>query len=441
MKRSQILNNAKWIIICKIVQSLLQFIIGMLCARYLGPSNYGLINYAASFASFALPVVRLGLDATLVRELVKDSDGEGEIMGTSIVMCLVSSVLCYGGVVGFVTVANAGDTTVLIVCMLYNVMLFFAAIEMIQYWYQYKLLSKYYSLVGLVAYVIVSVYRIFLLVTDKSVYWFAVTNAFDVAIIVVSLVVIYLRMGAGRLRFSFSRARDLFSRSKHYILAMLMISIIQNTDHIMLTNMVGEKENGFYSAAITSAAVVQFVYYAIIDSFRPMILSKKEENEELYKLNMSRLYSVIIYLAFLQSVVFILFAKPIITILYGAQYAESIRVLRVLMMYYVFSLMGVVRNVWILAEQKQKYLLGINLSGALFNVVLNFFLIPYFGACGAAFASLMTQFFMNFLLGFIFKPIRESNYIMLRGLNPAFLMKESKNIVSELLDSRKKKNS
>ena len=28
-------------------------VVGMLCARYLGPSNYGLISYAASIAAFA----------------------------------------------------------------------------------------------------------------------------------------------------------------------------------------------------------------------------------------------------------------------------------------------------------------------------------------------------------------------------------------------------
>lgn len=439
MKRNQILNNAKWIIVCKIVQSLLQFIVGILCARYLGPANYGIINYAKSITAFALPIMKLGFDATLVYELVKDPLKEGEIMGTSLVMNLSASLLCFFGIFGFVSVVNADDTAVITVCLLYATSLFFTAVEMFQYWFQYKLLSKYTSIVMLISYVVVSAYKIYLLAASKSVYWFALSHSLDFAIIGILLLIIYLRKDTGRLKFSFGRAKQMLSNSKHYILASLMVIVIQNSDHVMITNMIGEDENGYYSAAITSTMVVQFVYYAIVDSFRPMILSFKENhNEEQYELNMSRLFSVIFYLCVLQSVVFIVFAKLIIMVLYGAEYEPAIRVLQILMMYLVFSMMGVVRNVWILAEQKQKYLFGINVTGAVFNIVLNFILIPYFGACGAAFASFMTQLFMNFVLCFVFKPIRGITKVLLRGLNPKFFFTEISSIIKEIIPKRAK---
>ena len=62
-----------------------------------------------------------------------------------------------------------------------------------------------------------------------------------------------------------------------------MVVVIQNTDHIMLTAMIGTVENGYYAAAITTAGIVQFVYIAIIDSFRPMILSFKKEDGVQYE--------------------------------------------------------------------------------------------------------------------------------------------------------------
>ena len=67
LAKNKVVKNAKWIIVCKVVQSLLQLVIGMLCARYLGPSNYGLINYAASIVAFVLPIMQLGLQSTLVQ--------------------------------------------------------------------------------------------------------------------------------------------------------------------------------------------------------------------------------------------------------------------------------------------------------------------------------------------------------------------------------------
>ena len=41
---------------------------------------------------------------------------------------------------------------------------------------------------------------------------------------------------------------------------------------------------------------------------------------------------------------------------------------------------------------------------------------PFWGIQGAAVASLLTQFFTNFVLGFMMKPIRDNNKIVLAAL-------------------------
>ncbi len=436
METKQVFKNAKWIIVCRIMQSVIQLVIGMITARYLGPSNYGLISYAASIAAFFLPVMKLGLNATLVRELVEAPEKEGKILGTSLFLNLLSSVFCIIGVSAFSYVANRNSTEAVIVCILYSTSIFFAAIEMLQYWFQYKLLSKYSSLSMLGAYIAVSLYKAFLLVTGKNIYWFALSHSVEYGLIGILLLIIYVAKRGDRLSFSASLAKEMLSRSKHYILSAMMVVIFQNTDHIMLTAMSGTVENGYYSAAITSVGVVQFVYIAITDSFRPLILSAKKENEALYEKNVSRLYGIIIYLSLAQSVFFTFLAKPIISILYGAQYMSAVPVMQTLTWYLAFSYMGVVRNIWLLAEERQKHLPLINLSGVAVNVLINAILIPKFGAVGAAFASLSTQAFTNFILGFIFAPVRENNRLLLKGINPRFFFPELRVIIGEVFGKK-----
>lgn len=426
MKAKQVFNNAKWIIICKIIQSGLQLVIGMLCARYLGPSNYGLINYAASIVAFAMPVMKLGFSGTLVHEYVKDPEKEGQIAGTSIVLNIISSFACIIGVTAFASVANFGDTDTIIVCVLYSFSLFFSALEMIQYWFQYKLLSKYSSVVMLMSYLFVSAYKLYLLICSKSVYWFALSHSVEYACIATILIIIYLKKGTQKFSFSFSLAKKMLKSSKYYIVADLMIIVIQNTDHIMITTMTGKAENGYYSAAITTVGVVQFVYVAIIDSYRPLIFESKKNNQKKYEKNISGLYSIIMYLCLAQSIVFTVFAKLIIDIMYGSEYSQSVILMQILVWYLAFAFMGSVRNVWILAEEKQKYVWRINLFGALCNVCLNSILIPFFGAIGAATASLITQIMMNLVLGFVVRQLRDNNRLMLRGLSPEFLLSELK---------------
>ena len=191
MAGNRVFNNAKWIIICRVVQSILQLIVGMLCARYLGPSNYGIINYAASIVAFVLPIMQLGFQATLVQEFVERPQDEGKILGTSIILDLFSATVCTAFVWLFVSVVNHGETETIIVCVLYSISLFFRALELFQCWFQYKLKSKYPSIIMLLAYTVVSLYRIYLLATSKDIYWFAVVNSIDCGIIGVSLLIVF----------------------------------------------------------------------------------------------------------------------------------------------------------------------------------------------------------------------------------------------------------
>jgi len=414
---NKVIQNAFWIICCRIAQAVLNLIISMLTARYLGPSNYGLINYGASLISFVVPIAQLGLSRILVQELVQNPREEGEILGTTILTSFLMSALCLVGVGVFVTLVHAGETEKIFVCILYGVMLLFQAIELIQYWFQAHFLSKYASVISLCAYICVSIYKVYLLITGKNIYWFAVSNAIDHFSIAVAMLVTYHRLGGGKLSFSFSAAKRMIARSRYYIVSSMMVTVFAQTDKIMLTLMVDEAATGFYSAAVACAGMTGFVFSAIIDSFRPAIFEQQQKSKETAEEGMGLLYCVIIYLSLAQSIFMTLLAKPIVFILYGSDYEPAINALRIIVWYTTFSYMGSVRNIWILAEEKQQYLWIINLSGAGLNVVLNALMIPHMGILGAATASLFTQFFTNYVLGFLIKPIRKNNQLIHRGLN------------------------
>lgn len=429
MNKNKVIKNASWIIGIQIVKSLLGLVISMLTARFLGPSNFGLINYAASIVAFVTPIMYLGLNGILVQEIVNTPEKEGEILGTSVTMTFLSSLLCVIGVISFAAAVNRGERETVIVCALYSTLLIFQSLELLNYWFQAKLLSKYASGVALFAYAVISGYKIYLLAAHKSIYWFALSNALDYMIIVIGLFIVYKRLGGGRLRFNLSTARRLWGKSRYYIVSNMMIAIFAQTDRIMLKLMINDAATGYYSAAVACAGMTGFVFVAIIDSFRPLIFDDKKTDEIRYEKDMCRLYGIIIYLSLLQSLVITLFSGLIIKILYGAAYSASINALKLIVWYTTFSYLGSVRNIWILAENKQKYLWIINLSGALANVALNYILIPITGIMGAALASLVTQIFTNVIIGFIIRPIRYSNTLMLRALNPKEMTKAIKALI------------
>ena len=70
---NRVVKNAFWIVGAQVIKALLGLVISMFTARYLGPSNYGLINYAASIVAFAAPIMYLGLKNILGQEIVTAS--------------------------------------------------------------------------------------------------------------------------------------------------------------------------------------------------------------------------------------------------------------------------------------------------------------------------------------------------------------------------------
>lgn len=417
----RVAENASWLIGVKIAQSVIAFIINLFTARYLGPSNYGLISYAASLVAFVTPIMQLGITNIIVRELVVNSREEGKILGSALVLNVVSAFFCVIGVTLFGLFANAGETETIIVCVLYSILLLFQAVEVVNYWFQARLLSRYTSITSFCVYIFVAAYKVFLLITGKNVYWFAISNALDVLLIAVSLFILYRKLGGQHFEFSKETARKLFHKGKYYIVSSMMVTIFAQTDRIMLKHMMSTAEVGFYSAATTCAGITSFVFVALIDSFRPMIFDSKEKSETKFEDNVSRLYSIVTYLCLAQCVLMTIFAPLFIDVIYGKDYGPAINALQIVVWYTTFSYYGSVRNIWILSENKQKYLWIINLSGAIANIILNYILIPVCGVNGAAIASLITQIFTNIIVGFIIRPIRFNNTLMLRGLNPKYI--------------------
>ena len=84
--------------------------------------------------------------------------------------------------------------------------------------------------------------------------------------------------------------------------------------------------------------------------------------------------------------------------------------------YTAFSYLGVARNSWLVCKNAQKYLKYLYIGAAIINVVLNYCLIPIFGATGAAIASLITQVATSLIFPLVFRETRENAKLMLEAI-------------------------
>lgn len=413
-------QNAKWMIAEQLVQMAISLVLGILTARYLGPSNYGVINYCAAFVAFFTSVCTLGLEGIIIKEMVNDRDKEGTIVGTGIIMRLCASVLSISAIMLLLTVLDPGNMLVLRVAFLQSLVLLFRAFDLIDFWFQSYLQSKYVAILKSISYFLVAIYKVYILATNKSVEWFAFSTSLDFLLIAVMIVIAYFIKGGKPFRFSWTMAKCLLRQSYHFILSSLIVTIYSQMDKIMIGQMLDDAQVGLYSAALTICNYWILIPTAVINSARPTIIEqKKAKNEELYEKRIRQLYAVLIWSGIAVSLVVSLGSRLILTILYKEAYSAAAPALAISIWYTTFSVLGTARGIWIICEDKNKFVKKYVLWGAVINLLLNYLLIPILGINGAAIATLITQIFTSLFAPMFYKETRCHTKFIL----DAFLLK------------------
>lgn len=427
--RNKVVKNAGWLICGRIVQMLINFFVGIYTARFLGPSDYGLLNYAGAYTGFFSSVCTLGINSVIVKELVDNRKIEGTVLGTSMLLKAMSSILSAISIFCIVLVADKGEPVTVSVVVLCSLGMIFNLLETFNYWFQSRLESKVSAIATLIGYMVTAAYKVFLIVTKKSVVFFALATSIDYIVVGIILICFYKAKKGQRLAFSADYGKTLLKSSWHFILPAVMVAVYSQTDKFMLKQMISDSEIGYYSTATALCTSWCFVLQAIIDSFYPIIMEDyKAEKIDSYERKNILLYTMIFYISTFVSAILCIFANPIIRILYGDAYLDAAPCLQIIVWYTAFSYLGVARNAWIVCENRQKYLKWIYGAAAISNVLLNLFLIPPFGALGAAAASLIAQVITTMVAPAFIPALRPNtkmivDAILLKGI---FLSRNSK---------------
>ena len=406
IKNNAVLSNISWIVIGRIIYMLLNFIVSLIVARYLGPSQYGLLGYAASYTTFFASICSLGINSIIVKELINNPKNNGEILGTSIFLRIISSILSFLIIIFITFIVDMNETTTKIIVSLYAIHIIFQSFELLKYWFQSKLQSKYSEIAASFAYISMAIYMVILLIYKKNVLWFSIASSIEYLILAISLYIMYKKKQGQKLKVNQSLIKRLLSESYHFIISGMMISIYNSTDRFMLKQMLSESDVAYYTTAVTISGLCTFLLSAIIQSLTPVIIESKNKNNDLYEKRNKELYAIVFYISTIISLFIAIFSKIIINTLYGESYLPATIPLIILTWYTAFSYLGVARDPWIVCEKKQNYSKYIYIIAAFVNIIINYALIPIWGASGAAFESLVTQIGTVLIFPLLFRDLR-----------------------------------
>lgn len=412
---NRFVKNTGWLIAQNIYTMLLSLIIGAVSARYLGPSNFGLLGYASSLISLFSVICTLGFDSILINELVTSPSQVGEILGTCFLMRLIASIIGYIGLIGMVIGMNNSQLLWAIVA-LQGLSMIAQTYEVFAEWFNSKLMSKYVVFAYVAGLTLTSIFKVVLLIMKASVILFALASALQIIICAVVIIFIFMKQKDFKISFSFACGKKVLSKSHHYIIMSLAIVLYTQMDKVMIGKMLNEYEVGIYTAAVNISSMWEFVPIALINSARPLILGLRHNNYKQYIQKLETLFGAITLLSIIASIMICLFNKLIILILYGNAYLDAGSSLNILIWSTMFAMLGTVRGIWIIAENLNQYGKYYIVLGAIFNLVFNYIAIGIWGIVGAALGTLLTQFCVCFVFPAIWKDTRKFGLIYMNSI-------------------------
>lgn len=424
--RGKFIHNTGWLIFDKVFHMALSLLVTGTVSRYLGVERYGILNYGLAFLEVFTVLTKLGIDGILVNEIIKqrekaergDYDKTGELLGTTILLRLVSGFLSIIIIYIFVRILNPGKGIVLAVTMIQSAALLFTVFDTIDYYYQSRLESKKPVLARSISYPFVCVFRIILVLMKADVSLFGLASVLDALVLAIILVCFYKIQDGCSFSVSVDTALYLLRHSVHFIAASFLVIIYTQMDRIMVQNMSNEYELGIYSAAMLITNLWIFIPNAVLESGRPIAMERKRRGDEVgYERRMSQICGIIQWVSIAAGIGISAIGWFAIRIIYGVQFSAANSVLLILIWSKLFSQMGTVRSVWMLCEGIEKYIKYFVGLGALINLFLNALLIPAYGAVGAAIATLVTEVVSSGIATLIWLPTRRFGVIWIKSLN------------------------
>ncbi|MEK7818238.1 MAG: flippase [Bacteroidota bacterium] len=379
------MSNLTWLSFDRVVRTIGAVFVNVIITRYLGPENFGILNYAIAFAGIFTPIIGLGLNAIVIRDIVRNVENKDEILGTAFVLRK------YGGVVAIIFSAvgifliKPDDYRMQILVIITSIGLAFQAFEVIDFWFQSQVQSKYTVIAKNLAFFIIAIFKIIFVLLNADILVFIILGSIEFVVAALALIYMYKKSGntIRKWKYSSEQAKYFLASCWPIIISDIAVFAQIRIDQIMIGHFLSNKELGFYAAAQRLSEPLGFIPMIILTSVYPVFLKIKEKSEKEFYERLTNLYRLMFILTILICLPISFFSEAIVNLLYGKEFLFSASILSLLIWTRFYAFYGVARSIVISADNLFTHTLISSSCGVTVNLISNYFLIPKIGIVGA----------------------------------------------------------
>ena len=385
--------NSTWLLAEKGASLVMGVVATALVARYLGPTEFGVLSYAVALSTLVGLVGDFGLGGVVIREIVRESARLDVSLGTTFVLKLVGyclGVVVLWGVSLFAIPPGGIDRKVIMIVAMS--LPFRAVFDVIQCWFFSQVEAKYVTLARLGGLVLSTGYRLIMIAAGAALIMFPWAHPLMSCAASITMTWFYrqqARIGIRSWRFSSVRAKFLLKQSWAAFTGYLFANLYISLDQIMLRWLVDSTEVALYSVSASKLQALAFFPVAIVGSIFPRLVSLRDQDQATYGRRLQQSFDFLCTSGTLMAVVLTVVATPLILLIYGEAYAGSSKILTVHGWMLPFVFVRVLFGRWIHIEECSMLSLRTQAIGVVTNILLNVLLIPIYGAYGAAVGTLI----------------------------------------------------
>ncbi len=409
----KIVDNMGWLFFDNVLRMGLGLFVSIWLARYLGPGQFGQLSYATILIGVFGTIAALGLNGIVVRDIVNNPAGSNTTLGTAFFLKLIGGSVAVLFIIGLTSYLRPNDELITTMIVVLSFSLVFKSSEVVKYWFESQLQSRYSVWVENSVFVLIASIKIALIIGEASLIAFVWVILAEAMLVAMGLFGIYLHREKKLLQWSVQveRAKSLLKDSWPMIFMALMLGIYTKIDVFMVEYFLGWDATGLYSAALKVAESWYFIAVVLTNSLYPNLIAAHSGNKKEFKRKLAAFYSLMFWVPVVVTAIVAVFSDDIMIVLYGDKYTGIAGVFSLYIWSSVFVFVITASSRWFLVNNSTKSLMYRATLGAFSNIVLNYFLLRALGLTGAAIATLISYFLVAYIYDLFDRKAHEQFWI------------------------------
>ena len=387
-----IFKNMGWLLISQIIASVCGFIWTVLIARYLGVNDYGVLGFAISLTGILAITVDLGMQTHVVRHVATDYDSAPKYLGNILPLKCLLTVGTFILTMIILILLKSNELTITITLLFTIEMVIKSFINLFNGSFQAFEEGKYQGIGNTILNLLLLIFILITIFTDLGIYGIAFSY---VLANVIALIYLYYSFTANitkpKFEFDTSFCKKIFIASLPFTATIILYSIYYSIDVVMLNQLVGDYATGIYNATYKLISVLT-VFYSVYTAVIYPVMSKLFKNDKkmlIVSFEKSLKYLMLVSIPLTVAITF--YSTDLIFLIYGHEYDAASSTLAILIWTVSLLFINGVCNILLNASYKEVTITKIYATAAVFNVVLNFFMIPHYSYNGAAIATVLSE--------------------------------------------------